>query len=127
MPRRLGRRVSEEPDPADLNDAENWHGGFYELAIELGPREDERLESTLRSVWDLIGVEDCHVRTQLDPPQHEPAEVSLAALEANHLHGVVRLPSGRRVVCGAIAVREDDGPDWLDFVLPLGSLSRAEP
>ncbi len=36
------------------------------------------------------------------------------------------LPSGIDVVCGVVAVREDDGPDWLDFYLPIGVLSRAD-
>lgn len=35
-------------------------------------------------------------------------------------------PSGVRMVCGVVAIREDWGPDWLDFYLPTGSLSRAE-
>jgi hypothetical protein len=31
------------------------------------------------------------------------------------------------MVCGVVAVREDNGPDWLDFYLPLGALGRADP
>jgi hypothetical protein len=37
------------------------------------------------------------------------------------------LPNGSRVTCGTCVIREDDGPDWLDFYLPLGSLGRAYP
>lgn len=37
------------------------------------------------------------------------------------------MPNGNRVVCGCTAVREDDGADWLDFLLPLGALGRANP
>lgn len=40
---------------------------------------------------------------------------------------MTRLPGGQRVVCGAFNVREEDGHDWLDFVLPVGALARAEP
>lgn len=44
-----------------------------------------------------------------------------------HLRGVVDRPSSGQMVCGAVAVREDEGPDWLAFYLPTGSLSRVEP
>jgi hypothetical protein len=37
------------------------------------------------------------------------------------------LPSGVDIVCGAVSVREDDGPDWLDFYVPLGALARDDP
>lgn len=61
-----------------------------------------------------------------NPLQHGPADLTLAALEASYLHGIVRIPPGHRITCGAITMREEDGPDWLGFVLPLGSLSRAD-
>ena len=43
----------------------------------------------------------------------------------SHLLGVARLPDGSQVACGSCIIREvDDGSDWLDFYLPMGSLSR---
>ncbi|GAA1616226.1 hypothetical protein GCM10009679_20660 [Saccharothrix algeriensis] len=41
------------------------------------------------------------------------------------LHGVIRTPNGAAIVCGVMAVREDNVPDRLDFYLPLGALARA--
>lgn len=113
-------------DPAQLDDPENWHGGFYELAIELGPPDDMRLEQALRTLWGLASVEGCFTVLTRNPLQHGPADLTLATLEASYLHGIVRIPPGQRITCGAITVREEDGPDWLVFVLPLGSLSRAD-
>src|SRR5262249_53468041 len=46
--------------------------------------------------------------------------------EYGHLRGTVVLPSGHRVVCCCVAVREEDGPDWLDFCLPVGALARTD-
>jgi len=113
-------------DPAELDDPENWHGAYYELAIELSPRDDIRLEQALRAVWEFGDVEGCQAIVNRDPLRHGEAELSLASLEEHYLHGVVRLPGGERVVCGAISVREEEGSDWLDFVLPLGALARAD-
>jgi hypothetical protein len=28
-----------------------WSGGFYELALELGPRSDDRLRAALVALW----------------------------------------------------------------------------
>ena len=42
----------------------------------------------------------------------------------------MHLPSGERVVCGLVVVREEGGsyePDWLDFYIPLGALGRIDP
>lgn len=113
-------------DPSDLDDPENWHGGFYELAVELGPRDDARLARALQVVWDVAQVQGCAAVVGRDPLRHESLELTLESLEERHLHGVVCLPDGNRVVCGAISVREEEGQDWLVFMLPLGALSRAD-
>jgi hypothetical protein len=44
-----------------------------------------------------------------------------------HLRGAARLPDGQLTACGTCLIREDDGPDWLDFYLPLGALERVLP
>jgi hypothetical protein len=41
--------------------------------------------------------------------------------------GVANLPNGRRVACGTCLIREEDGPDWLDFYLPMASLGTVYP
>jgi hypothetical protein len=109
---------------SDLDEAENWHGGFYELAINLGPRDDARLGLALATVWSAARVRGCHQRT---PAGHVPASCTLDSLEnAGHLAGTVKLPDGREVVCGAVAIREEGGADWLDFYLPLGALGDSD-
>jgi hypothetical protein len=118
----VGNNVSVE-NPADIDDYSNWIGGFYELAIELGPRNDVRLERLLVAIWRLANASGPWVR-----PDDGPSR--LAALDVEGLtqllHGVVRLPSGSDVVCGAMAFRED-GPDCLIFYVPRGALERADP
>ncbi|SNT46749.1 hypothetical protein SAMN05421812_106416 [Asanoa hainanensis] len=115
-------------ESADFTLADNWHGGFYELALELGDTNDTRLEAALRVLWSAAEVEGCYGNHQIAPSEQERVPCSLMSLlRFGHLHGVVRLPNGAPVVCGVVAVREDNGPDWLDFYLPLGALGRAEP
>jgi hypothetical protein len=109
--------------PDDVDHPENWYGGFYELAINLGPHDDARLEEALVAVWSSAAVDGCLARTQ--DPLHRSVPCSLDSLEQHgHLRGVVTCPDGGRVVCGVWVVREDDGDDWLDFALPLGALER---
>lgn len=124
-------------DQADLNDDENWTGGLYQLAIELGPRDDDRLEKALTSVWRHASVVGCfaaeyHPSSGNAVPRladHIEVELRLHSLEARPggLRGVTRLPFGLDIVCGAVTVREDNGPDWLDFYVPLGALARNDP
>lgn len=114
-------------DPAAFTDAENWAGGYYELAVELGDTSDERLQRALTELWDAAGIEGCHVRRDREPAEQDEVPRTVASLEEyGHLRGTVVLPSGHRVVCRCVAVREEDGPDWLDFCLPLGALGRTD-
>lgn len=113
--------------PADLTDPENWHGGFYELTIELADESDEHLQRILTALWHTAKVEGCFQRRAGTRDRFEDAPCTVAALEQHgHLHATVHLPTGQRIVCGAVAMRGADGTDWLDFYLPMGALSRAD-
>ncbi|MEV6849314.1 hypothetical protein [Actinoplanes sp. NPDC051411] len=115
-------------ESADFTIADNWHGGFYELALELGDTSDTRLEAALGVLWSAAEVEGCYGSRQIAPADQQIVPCTQASLlQFGHLHGVVRLPNGAPIVYGVVAVREDNGPDWLDFYLPLGALGRAEP
>jgi hypothetical protein len=111
-------------DPTDLADSANFDGGFYELDIELGTRNDDRLQRALDALWRHAGVDGCFRRL---PGSKEVVPRTLASLERHgHLNGIVLLPSRQRTVCGVVAVREETGTDWLDFYLPLAALGRAD-
>ncbi|AEE47509.1 hypothetical protein [Cellulomonas fimi] len=117
-------------DPADAADDENWTGGYYELAIDLGPHDDGRLDAAVRALWAAAGLEPPFRR--LDPRQRP--DVSARALLDGHLHARVTVPGLGRTVCTVLVVREvtDDGgvtrhgDDWLDLCLPLGALSHLD-
>jgi hypothetical protein len=93
-------------DADDLNDAENWAGGFYELELVLGVSDDARIRQAMWALWAAAGVEG------------EPAV-------EGHARGTVTLPSGARVVCGAFVARYDES-DSVELYLPLGALARAD-
>lgn len=119
--------------PSDLNDEANWTGGFYELALELGPSDDARLEQALLAVWREGCVAGCFAPV-FGPGNssrrligHSPVELCLASLrQYDVLHGVVRLPGGTDTACAAVPSRDQD-TDWLSFCLPIGALARSDP
>lgn len=114
-------------DPAAFTIADNWHGGFYELAIELGPPSDERLDRALTTIWEWAGVEGCYGSRTSEPADQPVIPCTARTLDQfGCLRGVTRLPSGVPVVCGALAVRGGEWTDWLSFFIPLGALERAE-
>lgn len=126
--RAVGQVKMVAVDPAAFCDDENWSGGFYELAVLLGERDDARLDAALCAVWSDGHVDGCYPSRDREPAEQERVPCSLASLgESGHLRGTATLPSGRRVVCGAVVIREDESRrDWLDFYLPLGALSVAD-
>ena len=105
----------------DMSDGENWTGGFYELMLELGTAENERLDRAVQTLWRAAGVREC--RPDHDQPDLTP---SAEALETHgHLRGTLTLPSGARVVCGGFCTRYENA-DELELYLPLGALARVD-
>ncbi|UQU65749.1 hypothetical protein COUCH_05370 [Couchioplanes caeruleus] len=115
-------------DPASFVDGENWTGGFYELCLELGPRDDQRLQAALTALWQAAGIDGCCADSGREPEDQPAVPCTVGSLESlGHLRGRVALPTGRRVVCGCFAVRDDgDGPEWIELYLPLGALARTD-
>lgn len=103
-----------------------WYGGFYELALEIGPRSDERLLAALTALWKFSDLDGCYLDRSREPAD-QPRSPDYCLETGSHSLGVASLPNGARVVCGSCLVREDEGPDWLDFYLPMGSLATAYP
>jgi hypothetical protein len=103
-----------------------WCGGFYELALELGPRSDERLRAALVALWRHSDLDGCFRDRNQEPGNQERVPPECVE-DGVHCLGVARLPNGSRVACGSCVIREEDGPDWLDLYLPTGSLGNAYP
>jgi hypothetical protein len=114
-------------DPAKLDDAGNWTGGFYELDIELGEANRERLDRALFCLWDAVGIEGCYPDRRRGVDDQVEVPFSAESLKRyGHLAGFVTLPTGVRVVCGCATTTDDDGREWLTFHIPLGALARAD-
>jgi hypothetical protein len=102
---------------------DTWSGGFYELALEFAPGSDGPLDMALKTIWGLPFLQGCYLRSDLEPSQQPRVAPALATLESHgHPRGVARLPDGRSVACGTYLVREESGPDWLGFYVPMGAL-----
>ena len=78
-------------------------------------------------IWRAADIEGCYHSRDREPGEQNEIACTVASLtEFPHLRGTVRLPSGHRIVCGCVAVRENNGPDWLDFYLPMEALARVD-
>jgi hypothetical protein len=115
-------------DPTAFTDTENWNGGFYELSLEIGDRDDERLQRGLSALWQAAAIAGCYGNKDREPAVQVAVPVTVASLqEFGNLHGVVHPPLGGPVVCGCFATRfDDDHTDWLTLYLPQGALARVE-
>jgi hypothetical protein len=104
-----------------------WNGGFYELAIEVGPPSDQRLRAVLEAIWQHPDLDGCYSDRGREPAE-QPRKLPDRIEGYSHLQGIARLPNGSRVACGTCLIREeDDGSDWLDFYVPMGALGTAYP
>jgi hypothetical protein len=104
-----------------------WFGGFYELALEIGPRSDVLLLEVLSALWSHPALDGCFLDCGREPVEQRRS-LPERLEEGLHLYGVAQMPNDSRVACGTCLIREGgDGPDWLDLYLPLGSLGTAYP
>lgn len=115
-------------DPTSFTDPENWAGGFYELSLELGDRDDDRLDRAVNALWVGAAIVGCYGSASREPADQVAVATNVKSLhEFGHLRGTVRLPDGNKVVCGCLATRLDDADaDWLTFYLPIGALARTD-
>ena len=100
---RSGSHGVDVVDPADPQDPHNNNGGWYELALYFGTSDAATVQTALRELDRLAGV------------------------EAVPGGSIVRLPDEQWVVCTHYVVEEDGGAAWVLLGLPLGSLGRADP
>lgn len=111
--------------PPQLRERDAWTGGFYELAMQLGERDDVRLQAAAGVLARESGITGpWHVQWQ--PDRVRRVRWSAADLVAGRLCGQVQLPGGQQVICAVVAVREDHGDDWLDLCIPLEALGRGD-
>jgi hypothetical protein len=108
-----------------------WAGGFWELAVQLGPRSDERLRKAAEAIWAYPLIEGCYMDRDIDPEGQQRLSLSEAALtqlqSGFHIYGVAHFPDNLRLVCGSISIREDEsGIDWLDFYIPQGAVEATD-
>ncbi len=121
-------------DAADFLVDENWHGGYYELAIDLGrrsdPDSDGRVSAALATLWSDPRLEGCYLDRWRRRTDQERVEPKLTDPEEPHpLYGVAHLPGGGDVVCVTHIVRENSGDapqDWIDLSLPTGALGQVD-
>ena len=117
--------VSAAPHDASGDD---WSGGYYELALQLGGPDDDRVDRALRALAAVPELDGWWP----ERPGASGARVAcaLASLDGRgRLYGWAVLPDGSRTACVLLTLREDedDGPDWLSLGFPMGALSRTLP
>lgn len=117
-------------DTSAFTDNENWSGGYYELAIALGPKAEpgstDRLRQALTALWSHQGLVGCYLDRTIEPSTQERHQPVL--MEAAPLYGLAHVPRGATVVCACYVMRENEGRalDWLGLGLPLGALARID-
>lgn len=98
-----------------------WTGGFYELAVEIDPSSNSRLSDAMCVLWRHPDLDGCFLDRNCEPSDQIRVSPSL---DSTHLFGLASLPNGPTFVCGTCFVREMNGSDWLNFYVPLGSVSQ---
>ena len=128
--------MSPVRDPASFVDEENWRGGYHQLAIEIGDRDDTRLSAALEVLCEERRLHGWFVDRSQEPFEQQPRPGDLHTLEEiGRLYGLADLPGGATTVCHTSVIRDltlevpdaTSWPDWLSLSVPLGALARTDP
>ena len=108
-----------------------WHGGHYELQMDLKPPSSGQLSSALQALWSHPALDGCYLSDSVEPSEQKRVQPSERGTE-DRLYGIARLPNGTRVACGTYAfVSQEEGEreQYHSLVLftPMGALSPAYP
>ena len=110
-----------------------WDGGFFGVSIELGPRSDARLREATAALWGHASLHGCYADRDREPEDQDVVSPNQPAGQiGSWLYGVATSPSGKKVPCGTLAVRYEEGngedpADWLEFLVPMAGLGIAYP
>jgi hypothetical protein len=118
MTNRETQRVFTAPDA--------WAGGSHELTFVLRRSDDATLAAVREAIWTFSDLEGCWLRRDVEPVSQARVSSRGPPLETA-LYGIARIPGAGRVACETYVYREDDGPDMVQLLLPLGSLATVFP
>ena len=106
-----------------------WHGGFFEISIELGDRCTARINTAVETLWTYPRLTGCYLDRNMNPVEQTRVNPPPVTDEDwCHVFGIAALNDRDfGIACGSCVVRETGGPDWLDFYFPMGSLGRSFP
>lgn len=99
-----------------------WSGGFFELAVELGARSDDRLRSALCKVWEHPTLSGCYRQSDREPELQVRIDPGSLDVEET-VYGVANIPGIGTTCCLTTVLRVEDRSDWLMLGVPMGSLS----
>jgi hypothetical protein len=119
-------------NPDDITFADNWLGSYYQLAMLIGPQDDDttedRLRSALRATWRDPTLDGCYLDRWMELETQQRVSPENLSVEHGAAYGWANTPLGR-LVCATHIVRESSAPGrtWVDLCLPVGALGDVEP
>lgn len=106
-----------------LTPRNRWYGGFYELAIQVGPTgNDVAIADLLKTFWMLPNITGPYETNEIEPTDKP---VVTADPDERHYYGFTQLSDGHTVVCGTYVVKETcepGGSDWVLLYVPAQDL-----
>lgn len=86
-----------------MTSRQSWEGSFFELALDLGPRDGSELDRAGEYIWSSAGVK-------------RDAKPEIPGLET----GTIALPRGPAIACAVVKTVEET--TWVALGIPAGEL-----
>lgn len=126
----LGRRARDSEDVHEMRRLFTipgaWSGGFYELAMEFVDGAVTRASRAHERLWSHPSLDGCFRERGKEPEDQERVDV-YSTSAATMLYGIEALPNGKNVPCASAVSGFGSSSQWLELMVPLGSLGNAYP
>ncbi|ULH18351.1 hypothetical protein MF271_23115 (plasmid) [Deinococcus sp. KNUC1210] len=100
--------------------SDSWLGEYFELALDLGPKDDDKLRAAWNTLWSSERLNGIYLHHQAEPEdqEKEAAESFVLDNHSAHVYAVAKVSSDISVPAHVIIVREEAGNDWLYVSFP---------
>lgn len=124
----LNFEITEMLTKTYFTNPDTWHGGFYELSLNITGLTQDSVLNLLKLIWQHPSLKGCYLWRNKEPYLQERVEPSIENLGAGyHVFGLATMPNGVKIACGTVFIGGDTPDDlsWLNLYLPDGALDEA--
>lgn len=106
-----------------FEDADRWHGGFYELSFNLPNDQVGTVKKFLMEVWQSPDVVGPFTENNIAPDKQDSIDLADITIDG-HMYGLYHFGLEGKCECGTYTANFQEEGQWVSLYFPMSALSR---